>query len=269
MAKPSAPQLYWGNIVTALRKVQEDFLAALLHGAAGRAAPHVAGSESAARRRIGIYRRNVLANLRGALYAVYPVIFRLTGEAFFNEAADRYAQAHPSRSGDLHEYGACFAGFLAQYAHAQCLPYLPDVARLEWACHEVFHAADTAPFDFTRLAAAPEAGYPELRFRLAPAVRLLEPAYPSLRIWEINQDDYRGELTVDLDSGSLPLLVRRQEYTLHIDAIAMADDIFLKGLAQGLTLEKVAELAGLPGNAEFLAQALHRHVQNGVLADFA
>src|SRR2546423_667622 len=75
-----------------------------------------------------VYRRNVLANLRGALAATYPVVARLVGSAFFDEAARRYALACPSASGDLNDYGASFADFLERYEQARSLAYLPDVA---------------------------------------------------------------------------------------------------------------------------------------------
>jgi len=83
--------------------------------------------------RRAVYRRNVLENLHGALAAAYPVVRRLVGEAFFREAAERFARVHPSRSGDLHRFGEGYGQFLSRYPHAAGLPYLPGVARLEWA----------------------------------------------------------------------------------------------------------------------------------------
>ena len=83
-----------------------------------------------------VYRASVLSNFRAALAATYPVVRRLVGEAFFDEAARRFALANASRSGDLNEYGTEFPEFLAVYPHAASMAYLPDLARLEWARHE-------------------------------------------------------------------------------------------------------------------------------------
>src|SRR5262249_18523791 len=88
--------------------------------------------------RAAIYQRNLLSNLRAALGAAYPIVRRLVGDAFFNEAADRFARVHPSTSGDLHRYGESFPDFIAAYAPARSLEYLPDVARLEWAVAQAF-----------------------------------------------------------------------------------------------------------------------------------
>ena len=76
--------------------------------------------------------------------------------------------AQPSPSGDLNDYGGAFADFLAAYPHAVELPYLADVARLEWLVQAVYYAADAGPADLSALAATPPERCGELRFALAP-----------------------------------------------------------------------------------------------------
>src|SRR5258708_2939398 len=122
---------------------------------------------------IAVYRRNVQSNLHDALAAAYPAVRRLVGEGFFREAARRYSREHPSRSADLHEYGAQLARFLASYPHASTLPYLADVARLEWACHECLHAADAGSLDYAALGRGAAERHGGIRFVLHPAVRLV------------------------------------------------------------------------------------------------
>src|SRR5438552_287340 len=138
-----------------LASIQREFMAAVF--GEGPVAP-----------RIDVYRRNAMANLHGALAATYPVVERLVGVAFFREAARQFALATSSMSGDLHDYGGSFGEFLRDYPHATALSYLPDVARLEWACHECYHAADGPAFDFATLAEVLPERYDELRFRLGP-----------------------------------------------------------------------------------------------------
>src|SRR6185436_9928463 len=77
-----------------------------------------------------------------ALAAVYPVVQRLLGQGFFEYACDAFIRRHPPRSGNLHDFGAEFAEFLAGFEAASTLTYLPDTARLEWSWHVAFHAAD-------------------------------------------------------------------------------------------------------------------------------
>ena len=102
--------------------------------------------------RMAIYRGNAFGNWHGALAGAYPVVRRIVGEAFFEAMARDYARACPSASGDLNEYGSRLAQFVERHDGTRDLPYLPDVARLEWLVHRAFFAADPARFDLSRYA---------------------------------------------------------------------------------------------------------------------
>jgi len=133
--------------------------------------------------RLRVHRETTLAALAGALAATYPVCARLVGDEFFRAAARRFAREVPSRSPDLCDYGAELADWLAAFEPAQALPYLPDVARLEWALHRARHA-------------------------LSEPVRLVSP-WPIDRIWRTNQPEFEGDDRVSLDRGGVTLVVER------------------------------------------------------------
>ena len=126
-------------IMRALRETQEEFAAALLGGGAHRFD-----------RRLQVYRNNVFVSLLQALADVYPVLVRLVGRDYFDQAARRFVREHPSRSGNLHDFGSELPGFLGRLPEAASLPYLPDVAALEWAWHEAFHAGDAPALEAAR-----------------------------------------------------------------------------------------------------------------------
>ncbi|KAG0919362.1 hypothetical protein G6F31_021147 [Rhizopus arrhizus] len=56
-----------------------------------------------------------------------------------------FAAATPPSSPVLLHYGAEFPDFIASFPPAEPLPYLADVARIERAATEAFHAAVSAP----------------------------------------------------------------------------------------------------------------------------
>src|SRR5215472_11559161 len=126
-----------------LREVQRGFAAAIVFGdfAAVAVLGIVDGGLDAAAR-IGIYRNNVLGNYRKALGATYPVVRKLVGAQFFNAAVDAFVRAYPSQHGDVNRYGGELPRFITSYPPARELPYLPDVARLEWAVDQAAIAAD-------------------------------------------------------------------------------------------------------------------------------
>src|SRR5687767_8407646 len=182
---------------------QSQFAAALLGrtGAAG----------------LAVYRGNAFGNWAQALAGAYPIVRKIVGEEFFEGLARAYARAHPSASGDLNEYGAALAEFVAVFPHTQDLPYLPDVARMEWLAHRAYYAADAKPFDVTGISHSnPQA----LRPRLAPASALLASDWPLARIWVVHQDDYAGEVAVDLRSGPNRILVHRPRWRVQVRALA-------------------------------------------------
>src|SRR5207244_11506881 len=143
-----------------------------------------------------IYRRTIFAHYHNALSSTYPAVKRLTGAPFLHAAADSFAQAQPSQSGDLNIYGGSLGEFLATYPPAADLPYLADVARLEWAIDEAHRAAEgtcTPETVLAALAVAPPARLPALRLRLEPSCRLVASPFPILRIWRTNQSGYSGD----------------------------------------------------------------------------
>lgn len=236
--------------MSGLAELQRDFMRALFSAHP----PAAAG--------LAVYRSSVLANLVAALEVAYPVARRLVGDAFFAEAARRYALAHASPSGDLGDYGEGFAAFLAAYPHAAALAYLPDVARLEWACHECERAPDAAPFDFAALARVPEEEYGELRFVLHPAVRLLRSAHPVCAIHAANAPGRDG--VPARVEGSEFALVRRVDGHARVESISAHEWRLLERLARGETL--AAASAGVP--PQILAGGPAGYVAGGVVCGF-
>ena len=238
-----------------LAREQAAFLDALLDPRGGVLSP---GLE--------VYRRNVRANLAGSLVAAYPVVRRLVGEAFFDEAALRYVRANTSRSGDLHEYGGAFASFLEVYEPARGLAYLADVARLEWACHESHYAADAEPFDLAGLARVTPGSLGEVRFHLHPAARLMRSAHPIAAIWEANQPHRDG--TSARSDGPDHVVVRREGLVVRVESVEAAEWALLAAFAAGAGLEAASASLALGEAQRILSASLARFVRDHVLCGF-
>jgi hypothetical protein len=216
--------------------------------------------------RLAIYRSDIAHNFREALRNVYPVVERLVGEAFFGHAADRYTACHPSRHGNLHAFGEHFGAFLAGFQPAQTLPYLPDVARLEWLIHEVFHAAGHAPLALDRLAGVAAADLPRLRLVLHPACRLLASDYAVHRIWQANQPGAGGDVAGAAEP--VHLLLRRKDHAVEMEWVSEAEFRFLAECGSGRTLAAALDEASSPAGELDLPALLARRVGDGTLADF-
>ncbi len=146
----------------------------------------VAPGGGEAGKRLDVYRNNVASGLIAALEAGFPVVARLLGDRFAPLAAE-FARAHPPSSPVMQAYGDLLPDHLAAHEIVAAVGYLPDVARLELALRQAYHARDAVPVDPARLAALPAARLATLRLTLAPAVRLVRSPWPILAIWRYHQ----------------------------------------------------------------------------------
>jgi len=251
-----------------LHDLQAGFAAALLDPGAARSAPGIRADGISPAVRLGFYRTNVLENYRKALAATYPAIERLVGRGCFLHLAREYARRHAASSSDVGMHGARFADFLEHHPLGRDLPYLADVARLEWAIEESFCEADRDPLPLERLANVPQMHVTALRFLLAPSSRLLRSDYPVHRIWEISQPGGSGEEQIDLGSGGVQLLIRREGYAVRVDALRASEFAMLDALRAGYGFGEAFAYA-LALDEGFDAGAfVQRYIGSGVLCDF-
>lgn len=219
-------------------------------------------------RRFRIYQNNVYAAYTGALESSYPVVQALVGEDFFAYAARLYIRRYPSTSGDLNDYGDRYPRFIAGLPQARELPYLEDVAALEWAMQEVARAEAPEAFNIRGLASVPPARYPELRFRLHPASRILRSEYPVLAIWRMHQPDAPAGVTVKLRAGGVRLLVIRRGREIELEPLSLGEHAMLAALAAGDPFDAAAESA-LQVEPEFaITTCMRDHVARRTIVDF-
>lgn len=195
------------------------------------------GAGHPAGRRFDVYRNNVTVSLTDALAVGFPVIQKLVGEAFFRAMAVEFLRAHPPATPVLVRWGEDFPGFLESFKPVAHLPYLVDVARLEYALREAYHAADATPV-------APDAlGTPDLasaRLRLAPATRLVASRFPIHAIWRFNTDPAAPPVS----GGAQSVLVTRPDWDPWPRLIAPDAARFIAALLAGENLGEAAEAAG-------------------------
>jgi hypothetical protein len=217
--------------------------------------------------RLQIYANHYRSSLTDALKAIYRVVCRLVDERFFAFAADRYIDSTPPKNPCLFEFGESFADFLAGFPPCRTLPYLPDVARLEWAINAALHAPAEAPLAAEAFAGVAPADYPRLVFRLQPSLRLIASAWPIDLIWRANQPGV--EDSVDLDQGGCRLEIRQLGEEVVFRRLEPAEFDLRDRLAGGRPLE--AALASvLKADPMFdPAMALRRLIGEGLVAGYA
>lgn len=140
-------------------------------------------SKSAAEKRypssargLNCYKSNAHAVAERSLAVTYPVVTALLSAESMAQLARALWHTHPPQRGDLAHWGADLASFLATSPQLADLPWLADVARLEWALHQADGAAD-AVTDLSTLARLAEEDPAHLTLRLAPGLQVLHNTF--------------------------------------------------------------------------------------------
>ena len=243
---------------------QRDFAAALLDP--GRPPPRglVGPDGKASARRFAVYRNNVVTGLIEALGAAFPAVRRIVGDQFFRAMAGAYAAADPPRSPIVLAYGAGFADFIGAFEPAGPLPYLRDVARIERAWTESYHAPEASPLDPSALGPIEPERISELRLQLHPSARVVQSRFPALTVWRMNVDD-GVPAPVDLEQGGEDALVARPGAEVEVRRLPAGGAAFIRALAEELSLGAAAEAAMAADGGFDLTDNLTGLLQAGVL----
>ncbi|MGK5061571.1 MNIO family bufferin maturase [Janthinobacterium sp. LB3P112] len=245
----------------ALAAGQQAFATALLDTVA--VLPAFAGK--VVPQRFSLYRGNLSATWRRTLGQVYPVVLALVGEDFFAGLSRAYGRKIPSDSADLKQFGARFADFLAAFPPVAELPYLPDMARLEWALHLAHYAADAQGLAPESLATMHPDQLEARRFALHPACALLASRWQVAALWQAHQDgEGQGMFPQDMQVPSYALVCRThwKAQVLVLDAAAHAA---LLALQQGQTFGTALDAAFGLDPAFDLAAHLRQWLAHAVL----
>jgi hypothetical protein len=251
-----------------LLEVQASFKGALLDGDPAAALAVIQPDALAPEARLQIYRNHVFITLTDALKAIFPVVCRLVDERFFGYACHAYIREQPPAAPCLFEYGASFPDFLGTFAPCGHLPWLPDVARFEWAINTALHAEDAQVLDPQHLAGIAPERLGQLRLDLHPALRLLASPWAVDRIWQAHQGRAEPE-TLSLEAEPVWLEVRRLGDDVVFRRLDPPTFAFRQALAEGRALVAAAE-AALERAPDFdLTGALGALLSEAVLTGYA
>jgi hypothetical protein len=215
-------------------------------------------------RRFAVYRNNVVASLMEALASVFPAVRAILGEENFSRVARNFVAVHPPRMPMMQAYGAGFPDFLESFPPLRSAPFLGDVARLERAFLDAFHAADEPCLSGEALAGLSPEETLALAFEPHAATFLFASSHPVVDLFAMREG--RPERVPDLANAQCALITRPQ-FIVELREISAAQHDFLARLLRGAALGEAAgeslEAApdfDLPGTlALAIAAGMFRH----------
>ena len=226
----------------ALPDLQAAFAAHILGTERADLVAAIAGDTIPPVARLGVYRHHLFDSLGTALAATFPTVQALVGADYFRKVARAFiGQSLPAQP-VLAEYGAGFSAFIAGDEAARDLPYLADVARLDWALNLAFQTRHGERLNSAHLSIFPAERLPSMSIALADGAVLISSGYPLDGIWEASQPDAESG-TVDLNSGASNLLVLRRPEDAAFASLSEGEAAFVAALAEGKSLEEASGAA--------------------------
>src|ERR671914_2646987 len=180
-------------------------------------------------------------SLMEPLAAVYPAVQRITGIEFFRAMARSHVRAKPPTSPLLFEYGRDFPDFIERYEYARSMPWLADVARIERAWLDAYHAADVEPLAPEVLASIPPEGLTEAVLTAHPATRIVCSRFPAVTIYAANRSE--GPVGRIAMADPEDALATRPSLEVIVRRLPPGGATFLKRLIAGEPLSAAAAAA--------------------------
>ena len=246
------------------RHAHGDFLQHFTPGLLNPEAPtpaNVSGhSGKSAHKRFNVYRNNVTASLVNAIGQVFPLTRKAMGEEAFRAAALTFVRDCPPTSKILFQYGHGFDAHLAEHGFDRERPWLCDLARLERAWLDAYHAADADPLQPAALGAIAPEKLGEAVFEAHPATRIIACATPAVSVMAALKSD--ADPAAASAGAAETALITRPALAVDLRSLAPAVAVFFTALAQGTPLGEAAGAAQDAGNFD-LAAAIGAVLETG------
>ncbi|MBP8153757.1 MAG: putative DNA-binding domain-containing protein [Nitrospira sp.] len=221
--------------------LQQSFAEAIVEGKY-QAATAAMATDGSALRSVALYRRLIRNNFVQVLRITYPVLHRFVGAGYFGVLARGYIKKYPSTSGDLFLYGRHLPALL-QRLEAPLL--LVELARLEWACHEVYQATDSSPLAPDQLQAMASVDPSRVTLRFHSTARFLSFPLPVHRVWLALQPDASSADVVDLPlpEEETGVIVARSDGKVQVTPLPWPDYRVVAALSHGTDVASIEQMA--------------------------
>lgn len=133
---------------------------------------------------VQVYHNNYVENGIRALSISFPTLVYFIEQANFRALAKAYLLAHPKTQFDWADYGKTLPQFLLSHPIAVKLPYLTEVAELDWLIHELGRCVDK-PFDGESFTLISELDLSQLVFEPAPGFNLATFFFPVMPLYRL------------------------------------------------------------------------------------
>lgn len=196
---------------------------------------------------LGVYAGGYPARIDEALADSYTAVRSFVGNEEFSRMTARFVRARRPTSYNLNDAGAGFHRFLRGEPSTRRLPFLPDLAELEWRIAEAFHAPQETPLAPAALAAWTPEQWERAVLSFQPAIAVVSSRWPILDLWRRRTQDGDADTawTGPAERKAEHVLVRRAGLEIKLDLLTLEEGAALTLLMAGNPLGRVLELCSI------------------------
>jgi len=219
----------------------------------------IAGDDRlSAEERVDIYANMYFYRLLDVMKEDFPATLALLGDASFHNLITGYLIDYPPEHFSIGYAGKHLADFIESHPLREEFPFLADLARMERALIDVFHAPDATSLDADSMREIALEDWPALELKRHPATELLDLQWNVATMLDSIE---RGDQPPPPRSGAVTMLIWRNRNRVLYRAIDEAEREELQTLAKGCTFAELCELIAASNVEGDAAAAINRRLE--------
>ena len=227
------------RLITAPSGVAEGLAAERALGAGGLDAIILGDDRLSAEARVDIYANMYFYRILDALKEDFPATLAVLGDDNFHNLATGYILEYPPTEPSLHYCGRHLADYLRDHPLCEGAPFVADLAKLERAVIEVFHAPDAPALESDAVRAIAPEDWPALKFKLHPSAKLLALDW---RVTDLLRAVEEKRASKPAERGAIRILVWRRNARVFYRDLEKAEADALEAASRGATFAEICDL---------------------------
>ena len=217
--------------------------------------------------RLDVYAEGYLVRVADSLVESFPALANILGASEMAMLTERYIAQLKDPSRNLNYIGRDLPNYLPRDSHSKSLPFLPDLARLEWAIAACFHEDHSECLDLERCSHWDALRWGRARMTFQPGTCVIRSQWPLLALRETRHQE-RNSIDLDLDLGGdeCVVMISRLQFEVMVEAVDQQEAQAFERLNAGETLGAVmAAFAKSGRSAETVTELFARWSSKGLI----
>ncbi len=203
---------------------------------------HIIETETvSANTRLFIYSNAYRSRLLKALAANYPVMQAYLGHEQFKTLSHTYIDTYPSHSRSIRWFGDQLENFLRENVSFNHLPYLAELAKVEWTMTLVFDSANASVVTLEVFKHIPAKCWVDMRLIAHPSVHSIHLSWNVVPIWHAISQKKLPENFLQSES-QVAWILWRKDLIHYYCSLAHDEVCALDAMLKGFSFGEICKL---------------------------